>query len=275
LIKAPVTYPYIIIDGDICLDEAPLNSTPEGMVVYEVVRLIEGKPLFWDEHYHRLMESCSIAHLNFSLSSTALIAALKKLVTSNGVSFINFKLEVFSVASQLHYRMFFIASNYPDKLLYTTGVPLGFLNEERIDPSAKIINVSIRNKANRLIEQENFFEVLLVNAKGEITEGSRSNVFFIAGTRLLTPPLHEVLPGVTRFHVIQIAQQMGFSVDEVVIKAADISSFDSAFITGTSPMLMPVSSINNHAFNTQHPVCKTLLDGYQQKVIENINSFEY
>lgn len=270
-----MNYPYIIIDGNIHPTETPLNPKPDGKVVYEVVRLIDGKPLFWDEHYHRLMESCSIAQLNFALPSATLKKVLERLVISNAIFSINFKIEVFIADRQLHYRLFLIPSQYPDTHLYSTGVPLGFLYEERTNPNAKIINGPIRSKANQLIERGHYYEVLLVNSKGEITEGSRSNVFFIAGSKLVTPPLHEVLPGVTRFHVIQIAQQLGLSVDEVAVKTSDISSFEAAFITGTSPMLLPARSLNSHAFNPQHPVCNILLEGYKQKVLENLNIFEY
>jgi len=244
-------------------------------VVYEVVRLIEGKPLFWAEHYHRLIDSCRIAQLDFSIPSVNPKKEVERLVTSNGVRSINFKMEVFFSALQLHYRLFLVPSHYPDNRLYTSGVPLGFLHEERVDPHAKVVNATIRGKANQKIEHGHYHEVLLVNSKDEITEGSRSNVFFISGSSLITPPLDEVLPGVTRYQVLKIAQQIGISVEEVVVKTSDIARFESAFITGTSPMLLPISRLDNHSFNPQHPVFNLLLEGYKQKVAEDLNAFEY
>jgi len=270
-----VEYQYIVVDGVISSVASQKSLTPEGKVVYEVVRLIDGKPLFWQEHYHRLIESCNIAKIDFSLSSTTLTKAVQELVTANHAQLINFKIEVFEASAILHHRIFLISSHYPDISLYKSGVSLGLMQAERKNPQAKVINAPVRDKANQLIAEDDYFEVLLVNAKGEITEGSRSNVFFIKGSTLITPPVADVLPGITRGQVIKIALHFGFTVEETTVTVSELPTFDLAFITGTSPMLLPAKRVESIAYNPINALFMLLLEGYKQRVAQDLNAFDY
>lgn len=268
-------YQYIVVDGVLTPDSSLSDLIPEGKVVYEVVRLIDGKPLFWHDHFLRLVESCNIAKIDFNLSLAALTKALQELVTANHAQSINFKIEVFETNAILHYRIFLIPIHYPDIKLYKSGVSLGLMQAERKNPRAKVVNTPVRDKANRLIAEDDYFEVLLVNAKGEITEGSRSNVFFIKGSTLITPPVAVVLPGITRGQVMKIALQLGFTVEENTVTVSELPTFDLAFITGTSPMLLPAASVGNLNYNPDNAIFKSLLNEYRQRVAIDLNAFDY
>ena len=56
----------------------------------------------------------------------------------------------------------------------------------------------IRERPVRLISDNKLYEVLLVDRNGRITEGSRSNVFFVKGNKFYTGPSAMVLVGITR-----------------------------------------------------------------------------
>ena len=79
---------------------------------------------------------------------------------------------------------------------------------ERENPNAKIINLSFREKVNKKIREKNAYEAILVDRKGYITEGSKSNIFMIKDNMLLTSPVKAVLPGVTRGEIIDIAEEV-------------------------------------------------------------------
>lgn len=266
---------YIVVDGVLTPDSSLSDLIPEGKVVYEVVRLIDGKPLFWHDHFLRLVESCRIAQLNFGLPSGSFTKAIRDLVIANNIQSVNCKIEVFMVGGLLHYRLLVLPSHYPDQNLYATGISLGFLHEERQDPNAKVVNASVRSKADRLIKEGDYYEVLLVNGKGEITEGSRSNVFFIKGSTLITPPVVDVLPGITRYQVLKIAQKLEIPIVEVAVNVSDVSDFDLMFITGTSPMLLPASRVGNLNYNPDNAIFKSLLNEYRQNVANDLNTFDY
>ena len=107
---------------------------------------------------------------------------------------------------------FFIPHKYPDKKWYETGVPCGILMAERDNPKAKVFQTSVRRKADEMIENQGLFEVLLVDRGGRITEGSRSNVFFVKNDRLFTPKGGDVLSGITRRKIISLAQEMNIEL---------------------------------------------------------------
>jgi len=270
-----VEHQYIVVDGVLSPNFSHSDLIPEGKVVYEVVRIIDGKPLFWHDHFLRLVESCRIAQLNFDLPSSSFTKAIRDLVIANHIQSVNCKIEVFIAGGQLHHRILILPSHYPGHNLYTAGVSLGFLHEERQDPNAKVVNASVRSKADCLIKEGGYYEVLLVNGKGEITEGSRSNVFFIKGSTLITPPVVDVLPGITRYQVLKIAQRLKIPVVEVAVNVNDVSDFDLMFITGTSPMLLPAARVGNLSNNPDNAIFKSLLNEYRQSVANDLNAFDY
>ena len=76
---------------------------------------------------------------------------------------------------------------YPTSEDYKQGVPTLTYSAMRENPGVKYINTDLRTRTNRLIKQKQVYEVLLVDKEGYITEGSRSNVFFIRTMSSLLP----------------------------------------------------------------------------------------
>jgi branched-chain amino acid aminotransferase len=127
-------------------------------------------------------------------------------------------------------------------------------------------------QADELMEKEGYYEVLLVDHKGKVTEGSRSNVFFVAGNLLITPPGKEVLLGITRQKTIQLAAQMNIPYIEKEVFFDDINTYDAVFITGTSPKILPLSHISGREFNAQNKVVQLLLQEYEKLIRQYVSS---
>jgi branched-chain amino acid aminotransferase len=106
------------------------------------------------------------------------------------------------------------------------------------------------------------YEVLLVDRHGRITEGSRSNVFFVKGNRFYTAPASQVLGGVTRKKVLQCLHGLGFTVIVEAVSAIEIGSFEAVFLTGTSPGVLPVNYIDAVYFKTDNPSVRQLMAQY-------------
>ena len=113
--------------------------------------------------------------------------------------------------------IFFIPYLYPAPDMYRVGVEILSLNEVRNQPNAKITNLSLRTLADKIISDKNVYEVLLVNQEGFITEGSRSNIFFIKDKVVFTPPTSIVLPGITREKVLEICNNLGIETHREMI----------------------------------------------------------
>ena len=106
-----------------------------------------------------------------------------------------------------------------------------------------------------------------------ITEGSRSNIFFLKGETLVTSPDNVILNGITRKHILEICRENNIKVEFACVKVDEISEFDAVFMTGTSPMVLPFYCIDDKFFNVKHPLIGKLRKLYLIKAVESIRLF--
>ncbi len=166
----------------------------------------------------------------------------------------------------------FIPHSYPSFEDFLKGVKTDLFWAERESPNAKIIQQNIREKANQMIKEKELYEVLLVNSDGLITEGSRSNVFFVKGNRFYTAPVYQVLVGVTRQKVLECLSELAFPIIEEAVFSLEISAYDAVFLTGTSPNVLPVNCIGTSTFQTNNFFVEKLMAKYNLMVETYIRS---
>lgn len=241
--------------------------------VYEVIRVMDGVPLFLEEHYKRLISSAASIGKEICLSIEKLREYIKSLCNAAGVKNNNIKLVINDFKSNPHgsFYLFFIKSSYPTDNMYKNGVKTGLYNAVRENPNAKIINQSLRDSVNEYLEKNSLYEALLVNKNGEITEGSRSNIFFIKNDQVYTSPAEGVLLGVTRQRIIRLCKENSIEVHEEVIPSSSINEFDAAFISGTSPKVLPIASIGDVKLNCSNGCLKKIIELYDKEVANYIS----
>src|SRR5699024_10753111 len=88
---------------------------------------------------------------------------------------------------------FFTKSPYPPASYYQNGIKTTLLNLEREDPNIKIQREEYQKTVLAEREKTGSYEVLLVDQEGNVTEGSRSNLFIVKGDKLYTSPAKNVL----------------------------------------------------------------------------------
>jgi branched-chain amino acid aminotransferase len=89
-------------------------------------------------------------------------------------------------------------------------------------------------------------EAILLTAEGYVADGSGENVFVVRDGVLSTPSLStSILPGITRDTVIQIAQDLGYTVSETNVIRSDLYLADEVFMTGTAAEVTPVRSVDD------------------------------
>jgi len=129
----------------------------------------------------------------------------------------------------------------------------------------------LRELSDNIIQQENVFETIL-HHNGIITEGSRSNLFFVKGNTLITAPDEMVLPGVMRKKVLQMINEKQFTIKMTALKVSELNTIDAAFITGTSPRILPIRKVENLTLNPSHPIIISLKNGISQLIQNEIES---
>jgi branched-chain amino acid aminotransferase len=108
---------------------------------------------------------------------------------------------------------------------------------QRKDPESKVINHKLRSSIYHNLILHRGYEALLVNEENCITEGSRSNIFFLKGDVLTTASDDKVLNGITRKYILDICRDNKIRVEFKCVPVDSIPGYDAVFMTGTSPMV--------------------------------------
>ncbi|MDD4437503.1 MAG: aminotransferase class IV, partial [Tissierellia bacterium] len=115
------------------------------------------------------------------------------------------------------------------------------------------------------------FEAILINHDNTVSEGSKSNIFFVKGNKLITSPDSSVLLGVTRNKVISVCEENSIKVEKRIIGQDEIESFDGVFLTGTSNDVLPIKTIDQIVFNSsENEVVKKVSGLYLEEIRKEI-----
>jgi len=265
-----ITEKGIITEAEFLHETLNLESS-----VYEVIRVKDGIALFLEDHYLRLKNSLNLSNTDFDFPYDEFKKKIGELISLNQKKEGNIKFVLSAENLELNWAFAFIPHSYPTQEDYASGVSVGLLSAERINPSAKIIQSNLRAKANQIITENRYYEVILVDKDGMITEGSRSNVFFVKDGVFYTAPASKILEGITRSKVLECLQKLNFKVVEESVYASQIKEFDAIFLTGTSPKVLPISRVENYIFETDSKLVRKLIDCYDLMILDYIEKEKY
>lgn len=267
---------YYYLDG-VILPAGNGDEIPSGEAsFYEVIRTRNGIPVFFNDHINRLKEGISTRYDLTSDIDREVREGLNALIRHELHEEINVRVTVSFTGHEHSLHICYIPSFYPSAEMVNEGVPLILFHAERLDPGVKMLNNRLRLSVNRELSRRSAYEALLVNREGFITEGSRSNVFFIsAGGVIHTAPDSMVLSGITRSYVQQIIRKEGIKIAFEPVRETETGNFRSAFITGTSPMVLAVKSIESTWYDVSDPVIKRLRAMYADLADRSVSDFKF
>ncbi|HJS28039.1 MAG TPA: aminotransferase class IV [Anaerolineales bacterium] len=273
-----MTDPIYYVNGQfVPAPQARIPATDLGLLrgfgVFESLRTYEGRIFRLDDHLSRLEHSASLIGLDLPCGRDELAAAIRQtldrnefpettlraLVTggsaSDGISMEGDRPSLLVMASLL--------KPYPDGC-YENGVRAATSEVERFLPEAKTLfylpGLLALRAALRADPQVN--EVLLVNRRGLVTEGVISNLFLVRGGVLVTPG-REVLPGITRKSILELAAG-AMEVEARDVHRSELGEADEIFLTGTVRGVMPVSALDGRAVGDGRcgPVTRRLQEAF-------------
>ncbi len=239
---------------------------------YEVIRIMRGEPLFLGEHYERLVNTAKTVGAELPATLEQLRGLLCDLAKSNNVENHNAKIVLNDISEGVfkNFYIFMLHTSYPTDEMYENGVKTAFFEAVRSNPNAKIIDQELRDRENRFIEEKGIFEAILVNDSNQITEGSRSNIFFIKGREIYTAPAKDVLLGVTRQRVIRVCKEHGINIHEEIIERKTSVDFEAAFISGTSPKVLPISCIGGQKLDVNNETLRAAMKFYDEEIEKSL-----
>jgi branched-chain amino acid aminotransferase len=108
-------------------------------------------------------------------------------------------------------------------------------------------------------------QALMLDVHGHVCESPGFNVFVVTG-RALRTPAHDVLKGITRETVMEIAPALGFTVQECDLELYDAYTADELFLSSTAGGLLPVIELDGRRIGAGKPgpAFRALLEGYRQ-----------
>jgi branched-chain amino acid aminotransferase len=263
-----------ILNGELKPVEFFNNSMVSGgQSIYEVIRMVKGQPVFFHDHMDRLVNSVHLQGKKSLANVTDLRRSILKLIKSDRRKEANIKIVFNYTGDAENYLVYYIKHSYPTAEQYKHGVKGILFFAERKDPESKVINTTLRSSIKEKLVQEEAYEAILVNENNLITEGSKSNIFFLSNDTLFTAPDNLILNGITRKHVLAICREHKIRYELKCVNADDISKYDAVFMTGTSPMVLPFCCIGEVKFNTKLPLMEELRRLYSVKAKESVALF--
>ncbi len=217
-----------------------------GFGVYEHLRVVDGIAYFLDQHTDRLFESAKIISLDHSITRAQLQRWVKALLQEISKPAYNLKILLIGAPDPKNVQSFLLpmAPLFPKKEWYTKGIATTLAHYERPFPKAKTLSMLGSYLAYRQAKQRGCYDALAVDAKGCIREGTRTNFFVVKGNTIVKPPEADVLDGVTQRIVLELAHREHIRVIERRIRVKDLNKYDGAFLTSTSPGVLPIQSID-------------------------------
>jgi branched-chain amino acid aminotransferase len=252
--------------------------------VFESMRSYAGRVFRLAPHLDRLGRSAALAGLPGSPSRDHLEAAVGDLLQANGLADARLRLTLTRgpgrpgdyVGADGPPTVVISASPYagPAAALVEEGVPVTVAARRAVpadclDPAIKSLSRMASVLARREADAKGAFETILLDAAGRLTEGTSSNVFLVAGGRLLTPAAPRgALPGVTRAAVLEAAAAAGIAAQETDLPAERLAAAEEVFLTNSSWEVLPVSRVDGRPVGRGRPgtVTRELLARYRALV---------
>lgn len=256
---------YYIKNGQLeTTEDLEIFEKIEKPPIYEVIRVIDGVPLFLEDHLNRMFYSANIIGYNIDRDEKDIRKDIKTLILKNNIDKLNVKLLTTEIEGKGKvFLTYNIESFYPPENFYINGIHTILFNHERNNPNAKVLLSSFKDEVGQALKENNAFEALLVNKSGYIPEGSRSNMFFVKGDKVYTANSSEVLIGITRKHIFNVCNQLNIKIVEESIHVDDLSKLDGAFMSGTSVNVLPISTIGTIKLNSvNNKIIKEINNGY-------------
>lgn len=234
---------------EIILDEGYMY----GLGAFETMSVVGDHCIFLKEHIARLNRSLAVLGIDREIKETAVLEYIAVNPMENAV----LKIMVSGANETFAVRK----NTYTDDL-YEKGFTIGISSVMRNETSP-FTYIKSFNYGDNIIEKrkavnQGLDEPLFLNSKGQICEGATTNIFFVGGNVIYTPPVScGLLDGIIRKYIID-----RFDVVEKIIYPEEIKNFDEVFVTNSLMGVMPVRQIGDIEFHKSE-LSRKIMNKYQ------------
>lgn len=265
-----------------------------GDAVFDTSRSLRHKPYKFQEHIDRLYNSLKYMRIDPGLSMQEMLEISEEVLRRN-VPLLDKEDDYWlsqnisrGVITPLYGHMDFLAAGKPTVVVFCepipfaafapfmkNGIDLATPSIRRTPPQCLDSKIKARNYINHILAEIEAQQIspechaLMLDLNGYITENTGANFFTVSKGRLLTPGRHNILCGISRQTVIELANELGIPViEDDRITVYDVYNSEEAFITSTSCCMAPVRGLNGVKIGDRipGPITELLQNTWSEKV---------
>ena len=237
--------------------------------VFEGMRSYGGKVFRLKQHLDRLWASAKGIWLTIPITQEQMAQQVNDTLATNGIKDGYIRLVVTRGAGALGLdpnrcsdpQVIVITDHiqlYP-KEMYENGLSIITASTIRNHSAALSPRIKSLNYLNNIMAkieglQAGCVEALMLNAKGEVAECTGDNIFIVRRGVLQTPPIDAgILEGITRDAVIELAGELGVTVQQIALTRHDIFIDEECFLTGSAAEVIPVVKLDSRLIGDGKP----------------------
>ena len=225
-------------------------SIHRGYGIFDFFRTSNFVPLFLDNHLDRFFRSAAFLRLESLYTRLEIKKIIREMIGRNNMPDSGFKLILTGGYSPDGFQP--VSSNFiilqmpvklPNEAVFNKGLKIITYEYLRDLPSAKSINYLMGVYLQDKIQQQQADDVLYYK-EGCVLEFPRSNVFIVTKSQTVITPQSDVLHGITRMKVLELASEK-YETEEGIVSVEELKNAAEVFLTSSTKRGFPVLSVNN------------------------------
>ncbi len=256
--------PIVYLNGDyLSREEASLGladlSILRGYGVFDYFRYLDGKARFLNDHIDRFFRSAEEMRMVCPITKADLAEVVQQLILRNeqangGIRFVmtgGYSPDAYELASP---NLMAMAYDFklPSEAQFINGCAVMLHEHERQLPRAKSIDYLEGIRILPLLKAQGADYPLYVDRDGFVRESDRSNFFIVKDGCLITP-VEDILLGITRKHILLLAEQLGIPTEERPVSEAALLAADEAIIASSTKGAMPIRQVDGQLIGSGKP----------------------
>ncbi len=225
-----------------------MDGIKYGKGLFETIKVVDKKLVYFEDHMDRLEKSMKFLNIKTDFLRENIEKEIDKLDLNVGC------VRVMVLDNDGDYDLTVTTRNtdYSD-LKFTQGLKLKTLEpiRDKNNPLVfhKTNNYLLNDLMHKKIVAEGYDEGVFLNQDENITEGTYTNVFFIKGNSIITPPVEDgLLPGIYRKNLIEFLNSKSYKIEIRSINKMELSDMQSCFVTNSLMEMRFVKSIDDKEF---------------------------
>ncbi|MER3570109.1 MAG: amino acid aminotransferase [Patescibacteria group bacterium] len=230
--------------------------------VFDFIRTYNQKPFLLDDHLKRFFNSARALSLKSPYNFEEIKRIINKLIETNKNKAKEFNLRIVLTGGESenstepgkpNFLIIVTPLKNLNQSIYKKGIKLITKIYERPFPQVKSTLYGPLIKFLIEAKKKKAFEVLLLDRNKMVLECTTSNFFIVKKNKVYTPPLKNVLGGITQKFIFKLMKENKIPFEEKEIKYEELKIIDECFITATNKEIIPVVKIDNFKIGSGKP----------------------